>query len=248
MLGNRSLLEAFASGCPLPAGFGDILDERIVEYPWLFSRLKEVKDLDILDAGSVLNFPAFADTHIARENRLHIATLAPETNCLYSRGVGYVFQDLRGTFFKDASFDVVLSLSTLEHVGMNNRRLYTNDECFNETLVEDFASAARELRRITRPGGRILLTVPCGTSADLDWLILFDDARIERLVEALGPASSTVTYYRHFGRGWDVAPGYAAVADAKYSSRLIDKAGWVYDPFRPGAEAVACIEANIPRE
>src|SRR5262245_1909836 len=39
----------------LPSGYGYRIDERIIEYPWLFSRLLD-KPERILDAGSVLNY------------------------------------------------------------------------------------------------------------------------------------------------------------------------------------------------
>src|SRR3989339_1099649 len=39
----------------LGAGYGIRLDERIVEYPWLFSRLPAARG-NLLDAGSALNY------------------------------------------------------------------------------------------------------------------------------------------------------------------------------------------------
>jgi len=50
-------------------------------------------------------------------------------------------EDLQGLRFPDASFDTVISCETIEH-------------------VPDVAQAVRELARVLRPGGRLVLTTP----------------------------------------------------------------------------------------
>jgi hypothetical protein len=62
----------------LPAGYGFRLDERIVEYPWLFSRLPPGVG-NLLDAGSVLNYQFLLAQPGLAEKRIFISTLAPET-------------------------------------------------------------------------------------------------------------------------------------------------------------------------
>src|SRR4051812_30287543 len=54
-LADPAFLRGMADKAPLPAGYGEFLDERVVEYPWLFSRLAG-RAGSLLDAGSVLNF------------------------------------------------------------------------------------------------------------------------------------------------------------------------------------------------
>src|SRR4051794_31947923 len=49
----RSLKKPFHHD-QLPDGYGRWLDERIIEYPWLFSRLSSGPG-KLLDAGSILN-------------------------------------------------------------------------------------------------------------------------------------------------------------------------------------------------
>jgi len=60
----------------LPAGYGFRLDERIVEYPWLFSRLP-LGSGTLLDAGSVLNLEFLVQHPTLKSKKLHICTLAP---------------------------------------------------------------------------------------------------------------------------------------------------------------------------
>src|SRR5436190_14422667 len=78
----------------LPPGYGFRLDERIVEYPWLFSHLPAGPGR-LLDAGSVLNFAWLIDHPRLRDKQLHICTLAPETRCFWRRGISYAYDDLR---------------------------------------------------------------------------------------------------------------------------------------------------------
>jgi hypothetical protein len=58
----------------LPPGCGFRLDERIVEYPWLFSRLPAGPGL-LLDAGSVLNFDFVLEHPALQNKKVHICTI-----------------------------------------------------------------------------------------------------------------------------------------------------------------------------
>src|ERR1700693_5673404 len=72
-LATEHLLELFRSGKPLPPAFGHGVDERCVEYPWLFSHLSaDVKH--ILDAGSVLNHDFILKQSLFNGTTLHILT------------------------------------------------------------------------------------------------------------------------------------------------------------------------------
>src|SRR3954454_12407795 len=90
----------------LPPGFGFRLDERIVEYPWFFSRLPSGPGV-LLDAGSILNFDFLLDQPALQEKQLHICTLAPESECFWQKGKGvsYLFDDLRNLPYRDHWFD-----------------------------------------------------------------------------------------------------------------------------------------------
>src|SRR5690348_3989576 len=110
----------------LPPGYGRWMDERVVEYPWLLSRLP-ARDGVLLDAGSVLNFDFILAQPVFQNKKLFLCTLAPEEKNFPHRGISYVYEDLRSTCYRDSFFDWVVSLSTLEHIGLDNTRLYTND-------------------------------------------------------------------------------------------------------------------------
>src|SRR5215213_10351041 len=110
----------------LPHGYGFRLDERIIEYPWLLSRLPRGSGA-LLDAGSVLNHDFLLLRETLREKRMFISTLAPEPISYNEYRISYVYEDLRASCFRDSYFDWIISLSTIEHIGMDNTLLYTED-------------------------------------------------------------------------------------------------------------------------
>ena len=78
--------------------------------------------------------------------------------------VSYVFEDLRETCYRDAYFNWIVCISTLEHVGLDNTRFYTSDLRRKEVSPGDHLRVASELRRVLRPGGVLYLSVPFGLS------------------------------------------------------------------------------------
>ncbi len=224
----------------LPAGYGQWLDERIVEYPWLFSRLPAGPGR-LLDAGSVLNFDFLLQQPRLREKQLTIMTLAPEADCFWRYGVSYVFGDLRETGFRDGYFDYIACISTLEHVGLDNTLLYTSDASKRENAPASYLAAVRELRRILKPGGSAYITVPFGRHDVRTWLQVFDASMLGNLIAAFGPQTSSVDFFRYRSKdGWHPSSREAAV-DARYFDPRTDTP-WKGRPV--GAEAVACVEVK----
>lgn len=232
---------AVREGRPIPDGFGVAIDERAVEYPWLFDRLRRnnVQLGRILDAGSTLNHSYILRREPLRKADLTIMTLAPEKRCYWYDGYSYVFGDFRKTRFRDDAFDTIVSISTLEHVGLDNTMLYTNDPAKSESNKYGFVDAIREFRRIIAPSGRCLITVPYGRHENFDWFQVFDREMIQRLVDAFGPSSVNLEFFGYQKTGWRRA-AQDEVADAPAfdphsgRGRLDDNAGC--------ARAIACIE------
>ncbi|QPF82977.1 methyltransferase domain-containing protein [Bradyrhizobium genosp. L] len=232
---------AVQPGRQLPDGFGVGIDERVVEYPWLFDRLRRdgVKLGRMLDAGSTLNHDYVLSRNPLRKADLTMMTLAPEKRCYWYDGYSYVFGDFRKTSFADGAFDTIVSISTLEHVGLDNTMLYTSDPTKSETNKHGFADAVSEFRRIIAPGGRCLITVPYGRYENFNWFQLFDGAMIQALIDAFGPSSFDLEFFAYDKAGWRRA-SQADVANATAfdphsgRGRLDDNAGC--------ARAIACIE------
>jgi SAM-dependent methyltransferase len=230
-------LGSFPSG-DLTAGYGHRLDERIVEYPWFFSKLPAGPG-SLLDAGSTLNFDFILDHPSLKDKRVHICTLAPEADCFWQKGVSYLFDDLRRLPYRDECFDWAVSISTLEHVGMDNTLLYTADSAKNEASLQDYQRAVSELRRVLKPGGILYVTVPYGRAHNHGWLQVFDQAGIDQMIRAFGPASSHAEYFLYQADGWHRSTSTGA-ADATFFDIHHSKG---YDPdFAASARAVCCLE------
>ncbi len=238
---DKAMLDSWGSR-ELPFGFGKFLDERIVEYPALFYRLKDLKGAKVLDAGSTANFKEIVDHPSILQNDLTVVTLAHESQDFCEKGISYVFDDLRALPFRDENFDFVFSISTIEHVGMNNTRLYTDEAKYRESKSEDFLLAVEEFERVLKKGGRALITVPCGKKRDLGWLQIFDLEMIQKVVKRFGASSHTVQYYRNTENGWKEYRDFEGVANSGFSSQIVpEHSDNPFNFFRPGAEAVAII-------
>jgi len=225
----------------LPAHFGVAIDERIVEYPWLFEKLRRGEQSigRILDAGSTLNHDYILDRSPLNRANLTIMTLAPEKRCYWYKGYSYVFGDFRRTNFRDASFDTIISISTLEHVGLDNTMLYTDDPKKAEMDQAGFVDAIVEFKRILAPGGRCLITVPYGVSENFRWFQVFNKKMIRSLIDGFSPSSLEMEFFRYDKSGWQRASEVSAADAVAYDphsgrGRQEDRAGC--------ARAVACIQ------
>jgi hypothetical protein len=229
-------------GRRLPESFGIAIDERVVEYPWLFDQLRRVGSLGrILDAGSTLNHDYILDREPLRKADLTIMTLAPEKRCYWYRGYSYVFGDFRDTCFKDRAFNTIVSISTLEHVGLDNTLLYTSDPARAEMDKQGFVAAIREFRRLLAVGGSCFLTMPYGKYEDFGWFHVFDKEMIDILIETFAPTTQEVEFFQYLKSGWRRATqseASQAIAFDPHSGRgrLDDRAGC--------ARAVACIRLS----
>ena len=213
VLSDDGAMATFRTRGRLPPGYGVGLDERCVEVPWLFANAN--KDArEYLDAGSALNHEYLLRSPFWSGRRLTIVTLAPEGRCFWSLGVNYHFADLRRLPFLDGWFDEVACLSTLEHIGMDNRVFDPSDP--GRVDPSGLVPALRELRRVLRPTGRLLLTVPFGRYENHGLFQQFDAALLEQASRVFAPGSRTDTFYRYDQTGWQLAER-AACADSAYS-------------------------------
>ena len=228
---------SFLPGARLPAGYGNRIDERAVEVPWVFAQLSATPG-QVLDAGSALNHEFLLRRAPLSAARLTIMTLAPEKRSFWNRSISYVFGDLRQTYFADAVFDVVISVSTIEHIGLDNTLLYTGDASKKEFDDLGFVPAVSEFRRVLKPGGVCLVTVPFGRRGVHGWYQVFDHDLVMKIVQAFGPASHTIEYFGLGAQGWHPAR-HEDLADAAFFDL---HAGQPLDAdLAAGARGVACL-------
>lgn len=129
------------------------LDSRIIEYGFALSKLFGLPKGKMLDVGCV-----------ARHNYL-IPALCFANWQVYGIDIRdnwgfkhpnftFVKEDIRHSQFKDAEFDLVSCISTLEHIGLANYYGITEQDEAGDL------KAAKEMVRILKPSGILLLTVP----------------------------------------------------------------------------------------
>lgn len=211
----------------LPVGYGPRCTERAVEFGWA---LHNHPYGHVLDAGSALNHEVTLDRFLPVVESLTIVTLAPEDRSWPERGVRYLYQDLRKLDLPDDLYDMVISISTIEHVGLDNERFFgAHGQRGNPD--EDARQAIRELARVTRPRGTMLITVPYGISWRNDWVRVFNGDELDDLVAAAGPVAVHETIFRRRKDVWQTVTR-ADAADAEYQD------WW--------AEAVACVRLKLP--
>jgi SAM-dependent methyltransferase len=237
VLADQELLANFRCSKTLPANYGFRIDERVVEYPWVLARLDVAEGL-LLDAGSALNHEYVLDYPALRSRKIVIYNLSPE-RFLIRDNVSYIFCDLRHTILRDESFNEIVCISTLEHVGMNNTQLYSKDARFNESKPSDYLDVIKEFKRLLKPGGRLLITVPYGRHENHGWLQQFDCKMVDAVFDAFGSSSCSIAYYKYFPDGWQITKAEECT-DCSYFD-IHSKSDYEPD-YVAAARAVACIE------
>jgi SAM-dependent methyltransferase len=151
----RARLERARGGRPRGLHAPGWSDERAIEIPWVLSRYAGERRL--LDVGTAFAEAAYAEG--LRElgvPKLVTVDLAQPAD---------VIADVRSLPFDDDAFDIVLCVSTLEHVG-GDTEVYsveaTRDDAGDEV-------ALRELHRVLAHDGRLLVSVPTGVAEDQGW-------------------------------------------------------------------------------
>ena len=203
-----------------PAG----TDERVIEIPWVLSRLRP--------AGRVLEV-GFAFAEVAWLGALLRSGVELVGVDLATRdvdGLEAVEADVRELPFEDASFDQVLLVSTLEHVGADNTVYGVQTERGAEARVD----ALRELRRVLRRDGRLLVTVPVGEPGDHGWFRQEDEHGWTSLFAGAGWFADEIELYELGGDGWRATTSFRPDG-VRYGDR------------GPAASAVLCAELSPGR-
>jgi len=206
-INNAALLTQIRNTQQLPQGFGLGLDERVVEYSWLFSQFSNDEKVRLLDAGSTFNFKPLLQHPIIKHQPITLFTFYPEIPSFKSyKNTTYVYGDLRAMPFKDASFDLVFSQSTIEHIGMDNSLYgYTSD---NRAKQKDYShlKAIEEMVRVLADEGKLLLTFPYGTYEHHDFFQQFDSEMVDGIVTTLKKSGLVKLSFAKYGvGGWQFA-------------------------------------------
>lgn len=237
VLRDEDALKAFGEGGMLPEGYGERLDERVVEYPWLWTQLR-AEPTRLLDAGATLIFPFLLEQPLLRAKTIVVYTLAPEKWVHIRPNVSYVYGDLRETLFKDAVFDEIVCVSTLEHIGMDNTRLYSTDEQYRQNDPAAYGQVLREFRRLLIRGGRLFLTVPFGVYEHFGWMQQFDEEMLTNVIATFGGELESLTFFKYSSEGWQKADIEQCKESRYFDVHRSQEFGADY---AAAARAVACV-------
>jgi SAM-dependent methyltransferase len=158
-----------------------VTSERLVEYDFvsrnLVSPLKTANILDVGSAGSEL-------TQAIEEfgSRWQVFGL----DLIQGRDA---VMDARSTGFRDSIFDQVISISTLEHVGLDRG---VSDKSGD-------AKAMREILRVLKKGGSAIITVPYGKAKKPDHRI-YDRKALAKLASSFSIVKKE--FYRYDSGKW----------------------------------------------
>jgi 2-polyprenyl-3-methyl-5-hydroxy-6-metoxy-1,4-benzoquinol methylase len=147
------------------------VSERIAEIPYVFRALGALPgDARVLDVGA-------AESTVS----LSLASLGYDVTALDPRPYPFSHPRLRSVqalvedWETDDLFDAVICLSTIEHVGL---AAYEQEEHEGADVA-----ALRHIRGLTKPGGRLVLTVPFGAYHVDSFQRTYDRAHLDELLE-----------------------------------------------------------------
>lgn len=151
---------------------------RIVEYPWVLRNIpSEGRILDIGSTGSQLPLMLAGlgyEVWTIDIRKYEYEGIINDLNCI----VG----DIRETNFQDSFFDIVLAVSTIEHIGLGRYGDITDKEGDVNTM--------KEIKRIMTNEGILLMTLPFGIKSisklhrvydQNSLIVLLEDFNVEKI-------------------------------------------------------------------
>lgn len=132
-------------------------NERAVELPVVYEHLRRQNRGRVLEIGNVLSNYFPVDHPIVDKYERH--------------GTSHVLNIDILDYPEDTTYDLIISISTLEHIGWN-------EQPRDPQKVLDVLS---KIRRLLRHGGRAVITLPIGYNTDLDAALRDRRARFSRM-------------------------------------------------------------------
>jgi SAM-dependent methyltransferase len=181
------------------------VSERILEHMFVHTRLPRpparVLDLGCAESTAAIELASFG---------YQVQGVDLRSLPVYHPGFTMVHADVGRLPFADASYDAVVSLSTVEHVGLG---WYTP-----VAAASSDREAVAEARRVLRPGGRFVLTIPFGRPATTRVHRVYDRAGLDEL---LAPLRRVETLFGvRDGQAWSVTADAEAAERADSAERV----------------------------
>jgi SAM-dependent methyltransferase len=148
----------------------DKLHSRCIEYPYTASQLALTKESRILDCGTIKSGIAW----ISWLESLECEVYATDYDQPFKQFKNIIFEqaDIRKLPYPDNFFDFVSAVSVIEHIGLESCQVIDTQQPKPDSRGD--VNAIREITRVLKPHGKLVMTVPYGLN---DGLILGGDAR-----------------------------------------------------------------------
>jgi O-antigen chain-terminating methyltransferase len=109
---------------------------------------------------------------------------------------------------------MIFCISILEHVGMDNS-VYGNK---NEEDYKSQLKALNEIYRITKIGGKVILTLPFGKFMNYKWFLQYDFNLLKLLTLQSNFKTMNIQFYRVVNNSW-IFSRYYSCSDITYHSK-----------------------------
>jgi SAM-dependent methyltransferase len=144
-------------------------DSRIVEIPLMFSNIPSSKKR-ILEIGCRYSLLSIQLSSLGHQ------VYGIDINNYKRKHPNFHFRkaDILKSKYPQNYFDIVVSLSTIEHIGLgryNDRKDAKGD-----------IKTMKEIYRVIKPGGQVLITLPFGKPVDTDWYRVYNTERVRELL------------------------------------------------------------------
>lgn len=205
---NEVLLNQIKQGF-FPDDFGTKLDERIVEYAWIFAHLKSTPARSrFLDAGSTFNFDYLVNHPIVASKEAYIYTYYPENPSFLEKRISYIYGDLRELPFKDNFFQEIVCQSTIEHIDMDNSmygyELASQDKIQDKSY--EYLKVIQELMRVLEPNGQLYLTFPYGKFENHGFFQQLDAEMLGKILHLFSNNGTyNLSFFKYTSKGWKSA-------------------------------------------
>ena len=182
--------------------------DRFIEYPWLLENIN-ITSGRLLDVGSTIGDQLYETL----PKSIEINCLNLSAKKFKNKQIKFKQGDIRKTDYPDNYFNLITCVSTLEHIGVNGRYGSYYDPAGD-------IKAMSEIKRILKPGGILLATVPYGAKDVLPINKLYNKNRIANLFSGLEIISQE---FKKFNKNWHV---WLKVGETEAAKTDMASDGW----------------------
>lgn len=242
-ISDETVLNLFATK-QIPLNYGFRLDERIVEYPWIFANLKKEQTI-FLDAGSTFNFEYLLNNKFLENKEKYIYTFYPEDKSYNNKRISYVYGDLRHLPFRNDFFEEIVCQSTIEHIDMDNS-MYGYDLKSTLGIVTnknyEYLKVINELLRVIKINGQLLLTFPFGRFENHGFFQQLDEEMLEKITNKMDFLGNyELTFFKYLPEGWIISTQEDCKESESFNPHT--QKGKKYD-FAAHSRAICCVKFN----